>query len=63
MSSLTECPNCNRTAKDSMFSNYFPVYTCLDCGKKYCKECGKGDGKTCPDCGSKKYAEYDRVYF
>lgn len=58
MASLSECPYCNREAKDALSSNWFPVYTCLNCGTKYCKD----DGPPCPDCESMDRGEYDTVY-
>ncbi len=62
MSSLSCCPNCYREAKVSIFSNFFPVHTCRDCGKKYCNDCGDGDGTICPECGSSHYTDYDKAY-
>lgn len=59
MSDLSECPNCGREAKEAVSSNWFPVHTCRDCGKKYCDECG---GTECPECGSTDYSDYDKVY-
>lgn len=62
MSDLHECPNCYREAEEGLTHNWFPVHTCLKCGKKYCNECGKGDGTECPECGSTDYGDYDKVY-
>jgi hypothetical protein len=62
MSDLSECPNCGRAAEKSFDSNWFPVHTCRDCGKKYCNECGEGNGTKCPECNSKNYSDYDKVY-
>ena len=62
MADLSSCPNCGREAKEAFSSNFFPVHTCRECGKKYCDECGNGDGSVCPDCGSKEYSDYDKVY-
>jgi hypothetical protein len=58
MSSYDSCPWCDREAKDAISSNWFPVYTCLDCDTKYCAD----DGPPCPKCGSSNYGEYDKVY-
>lgn len=62
MSDLSSCPNCGREAEDSFSSNFFPVHTCRECGKKYCNECGSGGGTDCPECGSSDYSDYDKVY-
>ena len=62
MSDLNCCPGCGRKAEKSIFSNNFIVHTCRKCCKKYCKECGKGSGITCPKCGSNDYSDYDKVY-
>jgi hypothetical protein len=62
MSDLTECPNCGREAEKALSSNWFPVHTCRNCGKKYCNECGEDNGKKCPDCESTDYSDYDKVY-
>jgi len=58
MADLDECPRCGREAKDAISSNWFPVYTCRDCGEKFCED----DGPPCPACQSEEYGEYDRVY-
>ena len=58
MSSFDSCPYCGREAEDAISSNWFPVYTCRECGTKYCEE----DGPPCPECGSSDYSEYDKVY-
>jgi len=60
MSDLNECPCCGREAEKSFSSNWFPVHTCLECGKKYCDECS--DGGNCPKCGSSDYSDNDKVY-
>jgi len=57
MSKYDSCPYCYREAKDALSSNWFPVYTCLDCDTKYCSD----DGPPCPECGSSNYGEYDEV--
>jgi len=62
MSNYSDCPNCGRMAKKTVSSDYFPVYTCRKCGKKYYNECGNGRGTTCPKCGSTDFSEYDKVY-
>jgi hypothetical protein len=62
MSDLSECPNCGREAEKAFSSNWFPVHTCRECGKKYCNDCGEGDGTECPSCGSSSYSDYDKVY-
>jgi len=62
MSSLHSCPNCGREAKDSMFSNFFDVHTCSECGQKFCNEFGNEDGTECPNCNSTDYLDYDKVY-
>lgn len=62
MSDYSSCPNCGRKAEKSSSSNYFPVHTCRKCGKKYCTNCGDGNGTVCPKCGSKEYSDYDKVY-
>lgn len=62
MSDYNSCPNCGRKAEKSSSSNYFPVHTCRKCGKKYCSNCGDGNGTVCPKCGSKEYSDYDKVY-
>ncbi len=62
MSSYPSCPRCGRKAKKAAFSNWFPVYTCRKCGEKYCSDCGRGSGITCPECGSTEYSQYDKVY-
>ena len=59
MGSLTACPNCGRTAKKALTSNFFPVSMCLKCKTKYCKECG---GNRCPNCGDSARTETDKVY-
>ena len=58
MGDYSSCPYCYREAKDALTSNWFPLYTCLDCEIKYCSQ----DGPPCPECGSTDYSEYDRVY-
>jgi RNA polymerase subunit RPABC4/transcription elongation factor Spt4 len=58
MSSYDSCPYCGREAKDALTSNWFPVYTCLNCKTKYCEN----DGPACPGCGSLDYGKYDRFY-
>lgn len=58
MGSLSSCPYCDREAKQALSSNWFPVYTCLKCGTKYCED----DGPPCPDCGSNDRGQYDEVY-
>jgi hypothetical protein len=62
MGSLSSCPHCGREAKDALTSNWFPVHTCSECGEKYCNDCGGGDGTTCPECGSRRYQDLDKVY-
>jgi hypothetical protein len=62
MADLEKCPNCKREAEKSFSSNWFPVHTCRDCGKKYCDECGGGNGTKCPKCGSSNYSNNDKVY-
>ena len=62
MSSFSFCPRCGRKAEKSYSSNYFPVHTRRDSGEKFCSDCGKGDGKKCPECGSTNYSDYDKVY-
>ena len=62
MSDFESCPRCGREAKESFSSNWFPVFTCRECGEKYCEDCGDGSGTTCPECGSSDYSEYDKVY-
>ncbi len=62
MSDYSSCPNCGRKAEKSFSSNYFPVHTCRKCGTKYCSDCGDGKGTVCFKCGSKEYADYDKVY-
>lgn len=54
-----ECPHCERRAKKAFTSNFFPLYTCLDCGEKYCSD----DGPPCPECDSDHYGEYDEVVY
>jgi hypothetical protein len=56
---MDSCPRCGREATEGISHNWFPVYTCLSCGEKYCEECG---GHTCPECASSDYGEYDKVY-
>lgn len=63
MSNYKSCPRCGRKPKESMFSNWFWVYTCLKCGEKYCDDCGDGSGTKCPKCGSKDYGKYGKAYF
>ncbi|MFH1585832.1 MAG: hypothetical protein ABIB79_03630 [archaeon] len=58
---MDECPYCHREAKDALTSNWFPVYTCLDCDTKFC-EGPNCNGPPCPECGSDNYGEYDKVY-
>ena len=58
MSDYDSCPYCGREAEEAISSNWFPVYTCLDCNTKYCEN----DGPPCPDCSSSNYGEYDKVY-
>jgi len=62
MSDLKSCPNCNRCAENGFSSNWFPVHSCDNCGKKFCKKCGDSYGEACPKCGSKKYTDKDKVY-
>lgn len=63
MADLDECPRCQREVEDTLLGgNWFPVHTCLECGEKYCNECGDDDGTTCPECGSTDYADHDKVY-
>jgi len=62
MAHLDSCPSCGRTAEDDDSSNHFDVYTCRKCSEKYCRECGDGDGTTCPSCGSTSYSKHDKVY-
>jgi len=62
MADLKKCPNCGREAEKAFSSNWFPVHTCLKCGKKYCDDCGDGSGTKCPKCGSTDYSNYDKVY-
>ncbi|RPI17465.1 MAG: hypothetical protein EHM58_09110 [Ignavibacteriae bacterium] len=62
MSDLHKCPNCGREAKKNIDSSWFYLHTCRKCGKKYCSECGDGDGTKCPKCGSAEYSDYDKVY-
>lgn len=59
MSNLKECPNCGREAEETFDSNWFPVHTCLDCGRKYCNECSE-DGN-CPECSSSHYSDFNKV--
>ena len=59
MTDYASCPNCGRKAKKALSSNYFPVYKCHDCGKKYCEECG---GSICPSCGSSRSTQAGKVY-
>lgn len=58
MSDYDSCPYCGRDAKEAISSNWFPVYTCLSCGEKYCEN----DGPPCPKCSSSDYGEYGKVY-
>jgi hypothetical protein len=62
MAELHECPRCGRKAEKGLTHNWFPVHTCGDCGHKYCKECGGGDGTHCPECESTSYFDHDKVY-
>jgi hypothetical protein len=64
MSDYNSCPNCGRRADNALSSNWFPVHTCRKCGKKFCDDCGEGNGTICPDpdCGSANYSDYDKVY-
>lgn len=59
MANYSSCPNCGRKAKESLSSNFFPVYKCRECGVLYCQECG---GTTSPHCGSAKRTEAGKVY-
>lgn len=43
MLSLTECPNCGRKAKDTFYSNCFPVHACTNFGPKYYDDCSDDD--------------------
>ena len=61
MGDLRACPHCGRTAEESAFHNWFPVYTCRKCGQKYCRCCAQ-NGSSCPKCGSPDRGEYDKVY-
>lgn len=63
MSDYSACPNCGRTTKETLSSNWFPVYKCTKCGEYYCHECGDGaGGQTCPHCGGKTYTQVGKVY-
>jgi len=62
MASLERCPGCGRRAEMKVSSNWFQVYTCWDCGHKFCDHCSGGRGVTCPDCGSTSYGKTDEVY-
>jgi hypothetical protein len=57
---LSACPRCGRTCAETFTSNWFPVYTCLECHEQYCDDCG--GGTSCPECGSNDYGDYDKVY-
>ena len=60
MAHLSSCLRCGRVLKKSLLGGaYFPVYTCLKCKQKYCKECG---GSSCPKCGASARGHYDDVY-
>jgi len=59
MASLNACPNCRRTAKKALTSNWFPVSTCRKCRTKYCGKCGSSG---CPSCGARERSETDKVY-
>ena len=58
MASFGSCPYCDREAKQALTSNWFPIYTCLDCDTKFCEN----EGPPCPDCKSRGYGQFDRVY-
>jgi DNA-directed RNA polymerase subunit RPC12/RpoP len=60
--SLKACPSCGKTVTDPTAA-FFPVYRCEDCGREYCHKCSGSNGaRQCPDCGSKKRREVNRVY-
>lgn len=58
MSCYDACPYCGREAQKNVSSNWFPVYTCNDCGEKFCGE----DGPPCPECESSNCGSHDEVY-
>ena len=58
MGNYNSCPYCGRKAKEAASSNWFSLYTCKECGRKYCSN----DGPPCPQCGSSSYGQYDKVY-
>ena len=62
MSKFYACPRCGRKAESGLTHNWFPVYTCLKCGEKYCTECGSDGGDACPECGATKRGKYGEVY-
>ena len=62
MSDYESCPNCGRKTETNILSNWFAIHTCKDCGKKYCNECGLGNGTHCPECESTIFSDYDIVY-
>ena len=50
--SLDCCPGCGRKGKAGLTHNYFHVYTCSNCGHRYCAECkGSNGARKCPKCG------------
>lgn len=60
---LSRCPNCGHKGKAGLTHCYFFVYTCGQCGHRYCYQCPDSNGgRKCPRCGDTSQSWKEKVY-